>query len=52
MEEQEEEIERNINNIASDTSFQSTVTMNVQDKDANWSLERQIAAGALEKMVK
>ena len=33
MEQQEEEIERNINNITCDTSFQSPVTMNVQKKD-------------------
>ena len=26
--------------------------MNVQKKDANWSLERRIAAGVLEEMVK
>ena len=32
MEQQEEEIERNINNIACDTSFQSSVTKNVQKK--------------------
>ena len=38
MEQEEEEIERNINNITCDTSFESPVTMNVQKKDANWSL--------------
>ena len=26
--------------------------MNVQKKDANWSLERRLAAGVLEEMVK
>ena len=26
--------------------------MNVQKKDANWSLERRLAAGILDKMVK
>ena len=35
MEQQEEEIERNINNITCDTSFQYPVTKNVQKKDAN-----------------
>ena len=40
MEQQEEEIKRNINNIICDTSFQSPVTMSVKKKDANWSLER------------
>ena len=48
MEQQEEEIEHNINNITCDTSFESPVTMNVQKKDANWALERQLAAGILE----
>ena len=51
MEEEEEEIERNINNITCDTSFESPVTMNVQKKDANWSLERRLAAGVLAEMV-
>ena len=35
MEEEQEEIERNINNITCDTSFHSPVAMNVQQKDAN-----------------
>ena len=49
---QEEEIKRNINNITFVSSFQSPVTRNVQKKNANWSLERRLAAGVLEKMVK
>ena len=48
MEQQEEEIERNINNITCDTSFQYPVTKNLQNKDANWSLERRLAAGILD----
>ena len=52
MEQQEEETECNINNITCDTSFQSPVTKNVQKKDENGSLERQLAVGVLEKMVK
>ena len=52
MEQQEEETERNINNIICDTSFESPVTKNVQKKDANWSLERRLAAGLLDEMVK
>ena len=52
MDEEEEEIKRNINNITCDTPFQSPVTKNVQKKDANWSLERRLAAGVLDKMVK
>ena len=52
MEQEKEKIERNINNITCDTSFQSPVTTNVQKKDANWSLERRLAAGILDEMVK
>ena len=52
MEEEEEEIEHNINNITCNTSFQSPVGMNVQKKDANWSLERRLATGVLAEMVK
>ena len=52
MEQQEEGIERNINNITCDTSFESTVNMNVQKKDATWLLERQLAAGVLDEMLK
>ena len=52
MEQEEEEIERNINNITCYTSFQSIVTMNVQNKYAKLSLERRLAAGVLEEMVK
>ena len=33
MEEEEEEIARKINNITCDTSFQSPIAMNVQNKD-------------------
>ena len=40
MEEEEDEIERNINNITCSTSFQSPVAINVQKKGANFSLER------------
>ena len=40
IEEEEEEIKRNINNITCDNSFQSLIAMNVQNKDANLSLER------------
>ena len=52
MEQEEEEIEPNINNITCDTSFQSPVTKNVQKKDENWSLERRLATGILDEMVK
>ena len=36
MDEEEEEMERNINNITCDTSFQSPVTKSVKKKDARW----------------
>ena len=52
MEQEEEETERNINNITCDTSFQSPVTKNVQKKEENGSLERWLAAGVLDNMVK
>ena len=51
MDEEEEEMERNINNITCDASFKSPVTKNVQKKDSNWSLERQLAAGVLVKII-
>ena len=37
-EEEEEEMERNINNITCDTSFLSSVTKSVQKKDSCWSI--------------
>ena len=52
MDEEEEEMERNINNITCDTPFQSPVTKNLQKKYTNWSLERRLAAVVLDKMVK
>ena len=51
MDEEEEEMERNINNITCDTPFQSPVTKTVHKKDANWSLERRLAAGVLAEIV-
>ena len=52
MVEEEEEMERNINNITCDTPFQSPVTKNLQKKDANCSLERRLSAGVLAEIVK
>ena len=49
---QEEEIEQNINNITCHTLFECPVPMNVQKKHVNWSLERRLAAGVLEEIVK
>ena len=51
MNEEVEEMERNINNITYDTLFQSPATKSVQEKDASWSLERRLAAGVLAEMV-
>ena len=51
MNEEVEEMERNINNITCDTQFQSPGTKTVQKKDASWSLERRLAAGVLAEMV-
>ena len=51
MEQEEEEIERNINKITFNTSFQSPVTVNVQKKDKILSLERRLASGVLAEMV-
>ena len=51
MEDEEEEIERNINNITCNTSFQSPVAMNVKNKYENMSLERQLASGILSEMI-
>ena len=44
MNEEVEEMERNINNITFDTPFQSPGTKSVQKKYASWSLERQLAS--------
>ena len=51
MDEEEEEMERNINNVTCDTSFMSPVTKSVQKKDESWSLEIRLAAGILAEMV-
>ena len=51
MEEEEEEIERNINNITTDISFQFPVAMNAQKNDANMSYERQLASGILAETI-
>ena len=51
MDEEEEEMERNINNTTCHTSFQSPVTKSVQKKYAIWSLERRLAVGVLAERV-
>ena len=52
MDEEGEEIERNINNITCDTPFQSPVTKNVQKKDANWSLKDDLMQAFLTEWLK
>ena len=52
MKEEEEEIESNINNITMDTSFQSPVAMNSQNKDANMSLERRLPSIIIAETIK
>ena len=44
-------MERKINNITCDTSFQSPVAKSVQKEYASWSLERQLAAGIMAETV-
>ena len=51
MEEEEEEIENNINNITINTSFQSPVALNAQNKYATMSLERRLASGILAETI-
>ena len=51
MNEQVEEMERNINNITFDTPFQSPGTKSVKKKDASWSLERRLAADVMAEIV-
>ena len=51
MNEEEEGMERNINNITCGSSFQSPVTKSVKKKDTSWSLERQLDAGILVEIV-
>ena len=50
MDEEEEDIERNINNVTCNTPFQSPFIKSVQKKDASWSLERRLASGVLQEM--
>ena len=44
-------MERNINIITCDSSFQSPVTKNVKNRDSSWLLERRLAAGIQAEMV-
>ena len=43
---------RNVNNVNTDTLFQSPVTVNAQKKDANVTYERRIASRILAETIK
>ena len=49
MDEEEEEIKRDINNITCNIPFKSPVIKNLQRKYANWPFERQLATGIQKK---
>ena len=42
----------NVNNVTTDTLFQSPFTVNAQKKDANMTYERRTASGILEETIK
>ena len=52
MEEKEEDSKSNVNNVTTDTSFQSPITINAKKKDTNVSYERQIASVILSETIK
>ena len=52
MEGEEKDAKRKVNNVTTDTLFQSPVTINAQKKDAHVTYERQIASGILSKTIK
>ena len=47
MVDKEKDAKFNVNNVTTDTLFQSPVTANAQNKDANTTYERQLALGIL-----
>ena len=52
MEDKEKDAEHNVNNVTTDTFFQSPVTINAQNKDANVTYEKRIASGILAETIK
>ena len=52
MEDKEKYAKRNVNNVTTDTLFQSPRTINVQKKDSNVTYERLIASGILAETIK
>ena len=52
MEQEEKDDKRNVNNVTTDTLFQTPVTINAQNKNANVTNERRIALRILAEMIK
>ena len=52
MEQEEKDAKINFNNVTTDTSFQSPITINAKKKDTNVSYERQIASVILSETIK
>ena len=52
MEDEEKYAKRNTNNVTTDNLFQSPVTVNARNKDANVTYQRQISPGTLEETIK
>ena len=51
MEYKEKDYECNVNNVTTDTLFQSPFTVNAQKKDAKVTYERQTTSGILVEMI-
>ena len=47
MEDEENDAKSNVNNVTTDTLFQSPITINAQNKDANVTYDRLLALGVL-----
>ena len=52
MEEEEKYAKRNVNNVTTDTLFQSHVTINAQKKYANVTYERRLDLSILAETIK
>ena len=51
MEDEDKDAERNVNNVAKDTLFQSPVTINAQKKDTNMTYKKRISSGILAETI-
>ena len=49
---EEKNAKRNVNNVTTDTLFQSSVTVNAQNKDANVTYERNCFSGIIAETMK